>query len=435
MKSPTISLELRNRILFLLGAIIVYRIGSHIPVPGIDVELLKEAFKSQKSGLLGMLDVFSGGALSRVSLFALGIMPYITASIIIQMLSHSLPSMQALRKEGSAGHRKITQWTRYLTVVLTLFQAYGVAVALEGQSFVMQPGISFRVMMMVSFTTGTMFLLWLGEQITERGVGNGISIIIFTGIASGMPTGLVSFLELVRNGTISALPALLIMVIIAIAIVVVVFFERAQRRIPVNYPRMQMGQMGKKASHMPMKLNISGVIPPIFASSLLLFPTTMLSWVNTSASQEGFISLVRNFAASISPGSLTYVVIYGALVVFFAFFYTGIVFNAREQSDNLKKSGALIPGMRPGEQTSKYLDNMTLKLTIIGATYLTVICILPELLRMGIPAIPFYIGGTTLLILVVVALDFQEQISAHLMSQQYESLLKKARFKKQLDHK
>jgi len=431
MNRPKISPELRNRIFFLLGAIIVYRIGSHIPVPGIDVELLKESFESQKGGLLGMLDVFSGGALGRVSLFALGIMPYITASIIMQMLSHTLPSMEAIRKEGSSGHRKITQWTRYLTVVLTMFQAYGVAVALEGQPFVTTPGIGFRIMMVVSLTTGTVFLLWLGEQITERGVGNGISILIFAGIASGMPQGIISFLELVRNNTISPIPALFIIAIIIAAISVVVLVERAQRRIPVNYPRMQAsGPIGKKTTHLPMKLNIAGVIPPIFASALLLFPTTLLSWTENPANQGGTINLVKNFAASLTPGSYTYVIIYGFLVVFFAFFYTNIVFNTRETSDNLKRSGALIPGMRPGEQTSKYLDSMTLKLTIIGATYLAIICLLPEVLRMGIPAIPFYLGGTTLLILVVVALDFQEQISAHLMSQQYESLLKKARFKK-----
>ena len=431
--SFTISPDLRKRILFLLGAMIVYRIGSHIPVPGIDVALLQQSFEQQRGGILGMLDVFSGGALGRVSLFALGVMPYITASIIMQLMTMAVPSLEALKKEGSVGQRKITQYTRYLTLVLAAFQSYGVSVAIEQQDFVIQPGIPFRMMMVLSLTTGTIFLMWLGEQITERGIGNGISILIFSGIAAGLPQAVVSFLELVSNNSLPPLPALLIMIVMAVAIVLVIFVERAQRRIPVNYPRQQSGFQGRQSSHLPLKLNVSGVIPPIFASSLILFPTTILSWTqgsNAGIESGGAADFFRNIAASLSPGSGLYVLLYASMIVFFTFFYTGIVFNTKDVSENLKRGGGLIPGIRPGEQTGKYLDSVVLRLTLVGAVYLTVICVLPEALRIGLPQLPFYFGGTSLLILVVVALDFQEQLSSHIMSQRYDSLLKKARFKR-----
>jgi preprotein translocase subunit SecY len=429
MSAIKISPDLRKRILFLLGAMIVYRIGSHIPVPGIDVALLQQSFESQKGGILGMLDVFSGGALGRVSLFALGVMPYITASIIMQLMAVALPSLAALKKEGSVGQRKITQYTRYLTVFLAVFQSYGISVAIEQQDFVLHPGMSFRLIMTLSLTTGTMFLMWLGEQITERGVGNGISILIFSGIAAGLPTAVVSFLELVRNSSLPPLPALLIIVVMALAIVVVIFFERAQRRVPVNYPRQQAG-MGRQSSHLPLKINVSGVIPPIFASSIILFPTTILSWSQSSTAQGGMGEVIRNIASNLSPGSGLYVILYAVMIVFFTFFYTSVAFNTKEVSENLKRGGGLIPGIRPGEQTAKYLDTLVLRLTVVGATYITVICVLPEILRMAMPQLPFYFGGTSLLILVVVALDFQEQMSGHIMSQRYESLLKKTRFKR-----
>lgn len=433
MSQFNISVDLRKRIMFLLGAMIIYRIGSHIPVPGIDVALLQQSFQSQKGGILGMLDVFSGGALGRVSLFALGVMPYITASIIMQLMGMAVPSIEALKKEGSVGHRKITQYTRYLTVLLSAFQSYGIAVALEGQAFVIEPGMAFRLTMVISLTTGSLFLMWLGEQVTERGVGNGISILIFAGIAAGLPTAVVSFFELVSNSSLPPLPALIIILVMVVAILVVIYFERAQRRIPVNYPRQQMGHVGKQSSHLPLKINVSGVIPPIFASSLILFPSTIMSWTQSAsngAESSGLTELIRNITGNLSPGSLPYVVLYASMIIFFTFFYTSIVFNTKEVSENLKKGGGLVPGIRPGEQTGRYLDAVVLRLTVVGAAYLTVICVLPEALRMALPSLPFYFGGTSLLILVVVALDFQEQISGHIMSQRYESLLKKARFKR-----
>lgn len=430
----TISPDLRRRILFLLGAIVVYRIGSHIPVPGIDIAILQREFEQQKGGILGMLDVFSGGALGRVSMFALGVMPYITASIIMQLMSIAVPSLEALKKEGSAGQRKITQYTRYLTVLLSVFQSYGIAVALEGQAFVLNPGIIFRMMMVVSLTTGSLFLMWLGEQVTERGVGNGISMLIFAGIAAGLPTGLIRFLSLVRDSSISALPALIIIILMSLAVVAVIYFERSQRRIPVNYPRQQMQggvTPGRQSSHLPLKINVSGVIPPIFASSLILFPTTLLSWTQGSTTSSGpVIDFFKNLAAGLSPGSGLYVLLYAGMIIFFTFFYTSIVFNTKEVSENLKKQSGLVPGIRPGEQTAKYLDRVVLKLTVVGAAYLTVICVMPELLRMSIPQLPFYFGGTSLLILVVVALDFKDQIEGHIMTQRYESLVRKARLKR-----
>lgn len=419
--------ELRQRLLFVLIALFVYRIATHIPVPGINPVALAEMFDQQSGTILDMFNMFSGGALGRFSVVALGIMPYISASIIMQLLAVVEPKLKELRKEGEAGRRKITQYTRYGTVVLATFQAFGVAVALEGQQgVVMDPGVGFRVVAVTTLVTGTMFLMWLGEQITERGVGNGISMIIFAGIVAGLPAAIGGTLELTRTGEMHLLAVL---GLFALAIVVtgfVVFVERGQRRITVNYAKRQVGRKvyGGQASHLPLKLNMAGVIPPIFASSLILFPATIAGWF---ANSEG-MGWLQDIATTLSPGQPIYVLCYAAGIIFFCFFYTAMVFDPRETADNLKKSGAFIPGMRPGEQTANYLDKVLTKLTLAGAVYITAVCLLPEFLIVKFN-VPFYFGGTSLLIIVVVVMDFMSQVQSHLMSHQYEGLMKKANLK------
>ena len=419
--------DLKRRLVFLVLAIIVYRIGAHIPVPGIDPAQLAELFKQAKGGILDMFNMFSGGALSRFTIFALGIMPYISSSIIMQLMTVVYQPLEALKKEGEAGRRKITQYTRYATVFLALFQAMGISIALESQpGLVMEPGLTFRFVTIATLVTGTMFLMWLGEQITERGLGNGISIIIFAGIAAGLPNAIAGTLELVRTGAMHPLTALLIAVAVAAVTAFVCFVERGQRKILVNYAKRQVGNRvyGGQSSHLPFKLNMSGVIPPIFASSLILFPATILSWFGSA---EGFIWL-RDLAGTLSPGQPIYVMFYAALIVFFCFFYTALQYNPKETADNLKKSGAFVPGIRPGEQTSRYLEKILTRLTLAGAVYVTLVCLLPEflILRWNVP---FYFGGTSLLIIVVVTMDFMAQVQAYVMTHQYESLLKKASFK------
>ena len=423
--------ELRQRLFFVLVALFVYRVATHIPVPGINPVALAELFNQQRGTILDMFNMFSGGALSRFSVVALGIMPYISASIIMQLLSVVDPKLKQLKKEGETGRRKITQYTRYGTVILATFQAFGVAIALEGQqaigqAVVMDPGIGFRVVAITTLVTGTMFLMWLGEQITERGVGNGISMIIFAGIVAGLPSAIGGTLELSRTGEMHLLA---VFGLFALAIAVtgfVVFVERGQRRITVNYAKRQVGRKmyGGQASHLPLKLNMAGVIPPIFASSLILFPATIAGWFGQS---EG-MGWLQDFAATLSPGQPIYVLCYAAGIIFFCFFYTAMVFDPRETADNLKKSGAFIPGMRPGEQTANYLDKVLTKLTLAGAVYITSVCLLPEFLIVKFN-VPFYFGGTSLLIIVVVVMDFMSQIQAHLMSHQYEGLMKKANLK------
>jgi preprotein translocase subunit SecY len=419
--------DLKKRLLFLLGALFVFRIGAHIPVPGIDPNVLAELFKGQSGGILGMFNMFSGGALSRFTIFALGIMPYISASIIMQLMTAVSPQLEQLKKEGETGRRKITQYTRYGTVALALFQATGISIALESQAnLVLEPGLMFRITTVTTLVTGTMFLMWLGEQVTERGLGNGISIIIFAGIAAGLPSAIAGTLELVRTGAMHPLVALLIAVSVVVVTAFVCFVERGQRKILVNYAKRQVGNRvyGGQSSHLPFKLNMSGVIPPIFASSLILFPATLLSWFGSA---EGFIWL-RDLAGTLSPGQPIYVIMYGALIVFFCFFYTALQYNPKETADNLKKSGAFVPGIRPGEQTARYLEKILTRLTLAGAVYVTVVCLLPEflILRWNVP---FYFGGTSLLIIVVVTMDFMAQVQAYVMTHQYESLLKKASFK------
>ena len=419
--------DLKKRLLFLLGALFVFRIGAHIPVPGIDPNVLSELFKGQQGGILGMFNMFSGGALSRFTIFALGIMPYISASIIMQLMTAISPQLEQLRKEGETGRRKITQYTRYGTVVLALFQATAISIALESQAnLVLEPGLVFRLTTVTTLVTGTMFLMWLGEQITERGLGNGISIIIFAGIAAGLPNAVAGTLELVRTGAMHPLTMLLIIVAVVAVTAFVCFVERGQRKILVNYAKRQVGNRvyGGQSSHLPFKLNMSGVIPPIFASSLILFPATLLSWFGSA---EGFIWL-RDLAGTLSPGQPIYVMFYAALIVFFCFFYTALQYNPKETADNLKKSGAFVPGIRPGEQTSKYLEKILTRLTLAGAIYVTLVCLMPEFLILKF-SVPFYFGGTSLLIIVVVTMDFMAQVQAYVMTHQYESLLKKASFK------
>jgi preprotein translocase subunit SecY len=419
--------DLRRRLVFLLLALVVYRIGTHIPVPGIDPNQLQQLFKGQENGILSLFNMFSGGALSRFSIFALGIMPYISASIIMQLMSYVVPSMEALKKEGEAGRRKITQYTRYGTLALAIFQSMGIAMALESSAgLVITPGFGFRMTAMVSLTAGTLFLMWLGEQITERGLGNGISIIIFAGIAAGLPSSIGGLLELVRTGAMSIIVALLIVVLVAAITYFVVFVERGQRKILVNYARRQVGNKvyGGQSSHLPLKLNMAGVIPPIFASSIILLPSTIVSWFSTGAS----MIWLKDISAALSPGQPLYVMLYAVAIVFFCFFYTALVFNSRETADNLKKSGGFIPGIRPGDQTARFIDKILLRLTFAGAIYITFVCLVPEILILKYN-VPFYFGGTSLLIIVVVTMDFMAQVQNYLMSQQYESLLKKANFK------
>ncbi|MBK6868136.1 MAG: preprotein translocase subunit SecY [Burkholderiales bacterium] len=419
--------DLRRRLVFLLLALVVFRVGAHIPVPGINPDQLRQLFEGQQGGILNLFNMFSGGALSRFTVFALGIMPYISASIIMQLMVYVVPTLESLKKEGQAGQRKITQYTRYGTLGLCLFQSFGIAVALEAsQGLVINPGWGFRMTAVISLTTGSMFLMWLGEQITERGLGNGISLLIFAGIASGLPSAVGGLLELVRTGAMSIVVALFIVVLVCLVTYFVVFVESGQRKILVNYARRQVGNKvyGGQSSHLPLKLNMAGVIPPIFASSIILLPATAVGWFSTGDSMRW----LKDLAATLSPGQPIYVMLYAAAIIFFCFFYTGLVFNSRETADNLKKSGAFIPGIRPGDQTARYIDKILLRLTLIGAIYITAVCLLPEFLILRYN-VPFYFGGTSLLILVVVTMDFMSQVQNYMMSQQYESLLKKANFK------
>ncbi len=419
--------DLKRRLGFLLLALVVYRIGTHIPVPGIDPDQLRQLFNAQQGGILGLFNMFSGGALSRFSVFALGIMPYISASIIFQMLTYVLPSLEALRKEGESGRRKITQYTRYATLGLALVQSYGISVALQSQQgLVLSPGMMFIFICMVSLVTGTMFLMWLGEQITERGLGNGISILIFAGIVAGLPSAIGGLFELVRTGAIGPLAAIFIIALIVLVTGFVVFVERGQRKILVNYAKRQVGNKvyGGQSSHLPLKINMSGVIPPIFASSLILFPATLAGWFTTGDATRW----IRDLAGALSPGQPLYILLYSGLIIFFCFFYTALVFNSKETADNLKKSGAFVPGIRPGDQTARYIDKILMRLTLAGALYITLVCLVPEFLNLRF-SVPFYFGGTSLLIVVVVTMDFMSQVQAYLMTHQYESLLKKANFK------
>ena len=419
--------DLKKRLIFLLLALIVYRIGAHIPVPGIDPNELAKLFESQQGGILGMFNMFSGGALQRFTVFALGIMPYISASIIVQLLTVVSPTLEQLKKEGESGRRKITQYTRYGTVALALFQSMGIAIALESQAgLVLHPGFLFRLTTIISLTTGTMFLMWLGEQITERGIGNGISLIIFAGIVAGLPQAVGGTLDLARTGALHPLTVIIIFALIVLVTAAVVFVERGQRKILVNYAKRQVGNKlyGGQSSHLPLKLNISGVIPPIFASSIILLPATAVSWFGN---YEG-LTWLKDAAAALSPGQPIYVLLYAIAIIFFCFFYTALVFNPKETADNLKKSGAFVPGIRPGEQTARYIEKIILRLTMVGAIYITLVCLLPEFLIVKFN-VPFYFGGTSLLIIVVVTMDFMAQVQSYIMSHQYESLLKKANFK------
>jgi len=415
--------DLRSRLLFLAGALIVYRIGTFIPVPGIDSEALAQFFQDQSGTILSMFNMFSGGALQRLSIFALGIMPYISASIIMQMAGVVVPQIAQLKKEGEAGRRKITQYTRYGTVVLASAQALGAAVAFQNQGVVLNPGPNFVFTAAVTLVTGTVFLMWLGEQITERGIGNGISMIILSSIIAGLPAAIGGTLELVNTGEMSPALALVLILLVIGVTYFVVYMERGQRRITVNYAKRQQGRrmMAGQTSHLPFKINMSGVIPPIFASSLILFPATIASWFGTS---EGF-GWLQSLAAKLSPGQPIYILIYASLIIFFCFFYTALVFNSRETADNLKKSGGFIPGIRPGVQTAEYIDKVLTRLTFWGAMYITAVCLLPEFMILY-ARVPFYFGGTSLLIIVVVTMDFMSQLQAHMMSHQYDGLLKKA---------
>ncbi len=423
--------ELKKRLLFVLGALIVYRIGAHIPVPGVNPIALAELFEQQRGTIIDMFNMFSGGALSRFTVFAIGIMPYISASIITQLLTSIVPKLEQLKKEGEAGRRKISQYTRYGTLVLATVQAGGVAYALQnqsvgGQGVVLDPGMGFIFTAMVTLVGGTMFLMWLGEQITERGIGNGISIIIFAGIVVGLPSAIGGTLELGSTGELSIFMIMFFMVLAIAVIAFVVFVERGQRRITVNYAKRQQGRKvyAAQTSHLPFKLNMAGVIPPIFASSIILFPATIASMFGTG---EG-LGWLQNIAAMLSPGQPIYVILYALAIVFFCFFYTALQYNPKETADNLKKSGAFIPGVRPGDQTAKYIDTVMTRLTIAGAIYITAVCLLPEFLILNWN-VPFYFGGTSLLIIVVVVMDFMSQMQAHLMSHQYDGLMKKANFK------
>ncbi len=415
--------DLRQRLFFLVGALIVYRIGTFIPVPGIDPEAMAQFFQDQSGTILSMFNMFSGGALERLSIFALGIMPYISASIIMQMATHIVEPMQQWRKEGEAGKRKITTYTRYGTLLLASFQSIAAASALESQGVVISGGPSFIFTAAVTLVTGTMFLMWLGEQITERGIGNGISMIILASIVSGLPSAIGGTLELVNQGQMSAALALSLILLVLLVTGVVVFCERGQRRITVNYAKRQQGRRmyGGQTSHLPFKLNMSGVIPPIFASSLILFPATIASWFGTSQS----VPWLQKIAASLSPGQPIYIAMYAGMIAFFCFFYTALVFDSKDTADNLKRSGAFIPGIRPGAQTADYIDKVLTRLTFWGALYITTVCLLPEFMILNFN-VPFYFGGTSLLIIVVVSMDFMAQTQAHMMSHQYEGLMKKA---------
>ena len=419
--------DLKRRFVFLILALIVYRLGTHIPVPGINPDELANLFRQNEGGILGLFNMFSGGALSRFSIFALWIMPYISASIIMQLMSVVVPSLEAIKKEGEAGRRKITQYTRYGTVVLALVQAVGISVALESQpGLVIDPGMLFRFTTVITLLTGTMFVMWLGEQITERGLGNGISILIFAGIVAGLPSAVAGLFGLVGTGNMGVV-SLLFIVALAVAVTAfVVFVERGQRKITVNYAKRQVGNRiyGGQSSHLPLKLNMAGVIPPIFASSIILFPATITSWFSSNENMRW----LGDLAAALAPRQPLYITLYATAIIFFCFFYTALVFNSRETADNLKKSGGFVPGIRPGEQTSRYIDKILMRLTLAGALYITLVCLLPEFMVMRWN-VPFYFGGTSLLIIVVVTMDFMAQVQAYMMSHQYDSLLKKANFK------
>jgi len=422
--------ELKKRIWFTLGALIVYRLGTYIPLPGIDPLILQDIFRQNSGGILGMFDMFAGGALSRMTIFALNIMPYISASIIVQLMTAVSPTLEALKKEGESGRKKLNQYTRYLTLVLALFQSYGISIGLQGMTgptgpAVPDPGIFFIFGTVVTLTGGTMFLMWLGEQVTARGIGNGISLIIFAGIVAELPRALAGTLELGRTGALSAFLIIFMLVMAVAVIMFIVFMERAQRRILVQYPKRQVGNrmFGGESSHLPLKLNTSGVIPPIFASSLLLLPLTFVGF--TGGEGPAWLQTVTTL---ISHGQPLYMVMYAALIVFFCFFYTAIVFNPQETAENLRKYGGFVPGIRPGKNTADYLDHVLTRLTVIGSAYLTVVCLLPEFL-IAQYAIPFYFGGTSLLIVVSVTMDTVAQIHSHLLAHQYEGLIKKAKLK------
>lgn len=420
--------DLWSRLTFLLLALVVYRLGAHIPVPGIDPNELQKLFEGQRNGVLGLFNMFSGGALSRFTVFALGIMPYISASIILQIAAYVYQPLEALKKEGEAGRRKITQYTRYGTLGLALFQSLGIASLLQSQpGLVINPGFAFKLSAVVTLTAGTMFLMWLGEQITERGLGNGISIIIFAGIVAGLPGAISGLLQQISSGALGWFAGMLILALVILVTWFVVFIESGQRKVLVNYARRQVGNRvySAPASHLPLKLNMAGVIPPIFASSIILLPATLVGWFGGSSEKTNWL---KDISDTLVPGQPVHMVLYAAAIIFFCFFYTGMVFNSRETADNLKKSGAFVPGIRPGDNTARYLDGILLRLTFVGAIYLTVICLLPEFL-MAYYKMPFYFGGTSLLIIVVVAMDFMAQVQNYMMSQQYDSLLKKANFK------
>ncbi|KTC99051.1 preprotein translocase subunit SecY [Legionella geestiana] len=418
--------ELKARLYFVLIAILVYRLGAHIPVPGLDPVKLANFFGEQQNTILGLFNMFSGGALSRVTVFAIGIMPYISASIIIQLFSVVSPKLEQLKKEGEAGRRRINQYTRYLTLLLSIFQSLGMARWLAGQHIALTADFSFYFTAVVTLVTGTMFLMWLGEQITEKGVGNGISLIIFSGIVSSMPQAIASVFQQVREGQMQALTMILLAAIVVAVTGFVVFMERAQRRIRVNYAQRTQGRKvyAAQSSHLPLKINMSGVIPPIFASSIILLPATLAQFFGRGKGMDW----LADVGMALSPGQPLYLIVYAVAILFFAFFYAALVFNPKDTSDNLKKSGAYIPGIRPGEQTTRYIDQVMTRLTLIGALYLVLVCLLPQIL-MYAWHVPFYFGGTSLLIIVVVIMDFVAQVQAHLMTQQYESLMKKANLK------
>jgi len=423
--------DLRSKILFVLGAIIVYRLGTHIPVPSIDPVALAAMFEQQKGTILDMFNMFSGGALERLSIFALGIMPYISASIIMQLLTVVSPTLEQLKKDGEQGRRKITQYTRYGTVVLATFQGLGVAIALEsqnvnGMSVVIDPGLMFKITAVITLVTGTIFLMWLGEQITERGIGNGISLIIFAGIVAGLPSALGGTLEQVNTGAMSALVIFALLAFVAFVIAIVVFIERGQRRIPVHYAQKMRGRKlySGQESHLPLKLNMAGVIPPIFASSIILFPASLGGWFGSA---EG-LGWLKDIATTMSPGQPLYIVFYATAIIFFCFFYTAIVFNPKETADNLRKSGAYLPGIRPGAQTARHIDSIMGRLTLAGAIYITIVCLIPEFLILWLN-VPFYFGGTSLLIIVIVVMDFMTAVQAQMQSQQYDSMMKKSKLK------
>ena len=418
--------ELRQRLFFLIGALIVYRIGTYIPVPGIDPNALQSFFEEQSGTILSMFNMFSGGALERLSIFALGIFPYISCSIVMQMASVTIPTLKELKKEGESGRRKITQYTRYGTVFLAAFQSFGASIALQNQGVVVTPGFNFLFTACVTLVTGTMFLMWLGEQITERGIGNGISMIILASIISGLPSAIGGTLELANTGEISSALVLILLILIVAVTSFVVFVERGQRRIPVNYAKRQQGRrmMQGQSTHLPFKINMSGVIPPIFASSIILFPATIASWFGTS---EGF-DWLQDIAASLAPGQPIYILLYAGLIMFFCFFYTSLVFDSKDTADNLQRSGAFMPGIRPGRQTAEYIDKVLTRLTFWGGLYIMLVCLIPEFMILYF-RVPFYFGGTSLLIIVVVAMDFMAQLQALMMSKQYEGLMKKANLK------